>query len=137
MLLKEKEIAARSRAGVIWDGISFEKMGIPTGGACVPQKQYRVASDEQRPVPRKNGDEWRVISDEQSPSPLDCQGVAPSPRLGRGGRNLVVQGPRSGPRILMAGGFSSGAGRRRAARGIGRKEVTLETPQREGDDFER
>jgi hypothetical protein len=115
MLLKGNEIVARSSAGVIWNAISFERMGNPTGGACVPQKQYRVASDEQRPLPRKNSDEWRVTSDEQSPSPLEGQGVAPSPRLGRGGRNLVAQGPQSGPPILMAGGFSSGAGSCRAA----------------------
>jgi hypothetical protein len=35
MLLKENEIVARSRVGVIGNGISFEKMVIPTGGAYV------------------------------------------------------------------------------------------------------
>ncbi len=35
MLVKVKEIVARSSAGVIWNGISFEKMLIPTGGAYV------------------------------------------------------------------------------------------------------
>ncbi len=35
MLLKGNEIVARSSAGVIWNGISFEKMVIPTGGAYV------------------------------------------------------------------------------------------------------
>jgi hypothetical protein len=39
ILLKAQEIVARSSAGVIWNGIPFEKIGIPTGGACVPQKQ--------------------------------------------------------------------------------------------------
>jgi len=33
MLLKGKEKDVRSSTGVIWNGISFEKMGIPTGGA--------------------------------------------------------------------------------------------------------
>ena len=33
MLLKGKEKDMRSSIGVIWEGISFEKMGIPTGGA--------------------------------------------------------------------------------------------------------
>jgi len=68
MLLKGNEIVARSSAGVIWNGIPFETQAIPAGGACVPQKR------------------WQVTSDEQSPSPLDGQSVAPSPRLGRGGR---------------------------------------------------
>ena len=36
MLLKGKEKDARSSTGVIWDGISFEKMVIPAGGAHVP-----------------------------------------------------------------------------------------------------
>jgi len=35
MLMKVKEIVARSSAGVIWNGISFEKMVIPTGGAYI------------------------------------------------------------------------------------------------------
>jgi hypothetical protein len=33
MLLKGKEIDVRSSIGVIWNGISFEKMVIPMGGA--------------------------------------------------------------------------------------------------------
>ena len=36
MLLKGKEKDARSSTGVIWNGISFEKMVIPAGGAHVP-----------------------------------------------------------------------------------------------------
>jgi hypothetical protein len=35
MLLKGKEKDARSSIGVIWNGISFEKMGIPTRGAYI------------------------------------------------------------------------------------------------------
>jgi hypothetical protein len=38
ILLKGNEIVARSSSGVIWNGISCEKMGIPTGCACVPPK---------------------------------------------------------------------------------------------------
>jgi hypothetical protein len=89
-------------------------MGLPgwrrAGALC-----GKAAKAQTAPSPRKNSDKWRATSDEQNPSPLDCRSVAPSPRLGRGGRNLVVQGLRSGPPILMAGGFSSGAGSCRAA----------------------
>ena len=35
MLLKGKEKDVRSSTGVIWNGISFEKIGIPTGGAYI------------------------------------------------------------------------------------------------------
>jgi hypothetical protein len=40
MLLKGKEKDVRSSIGVIWNGISFEKMVIPTGGASPHWRKF-------------------------------------------------------------------------------------------------
>jgi hypothetical protein len=54
MLLKEKEIVETSSAGVIWNGISFEKMVIP-GVAHTSRRFFRDACDAGPPHPRRSG----------------------------------------------------------------------------------
>jgi len=95
MLLKGKEIAARSGAGVTWSGISFEKWAFP-----------RVAHAAIR-----SSDKWRVPSDEQSPSPLDW-----SPAIKIGGLSAAAtegwsSESESGISRVGTGGSGLGTGR--------------------------
>jgi len=79
-------------------GLCGASDGRPTRGAHPGRAvRLRTVTSDQKDSPmsgvRSPGSEARrtVTSDEPSPPPLKCQSVAPSPRPGRGGRDLVAQ----------------------------------------------